>query len=226
MAAAILAITSSSFVQAQDANKNKILVMIDPARGGADRGVALSKNYFEKDVVLAIAQAVQKEFAASDKFQVRLTRSSDQLISIADRIKMVQSANPDIFISLHVNAGFGPEASGFEMYFPGFKASSGKKSDSSDILKDMTKNKYLNDSVKLSQLIDRNMQSVFPRKSRGLREADVLILQGVTVPAVDLEIAFATNREDREKLMDDKSREEIAKAIASSVKEFFQGQVN
>ena len=48
----------------------------------------------------------------------------------------------------------------------------------------MARNKYLNDSVRLAQLIQKHMDKVFPRKSRGLRDAHVLALEGLSIPAV------------------------------------------
>jgi N-acetylmuramoyl-L-alanine amidase len=207
-------------LEAQPA-KGKYIVMIDPGHGGAETGVSLSDKYHEKDVVLSIALVVQKEFSRSDKYDVQLIRSADSQISIADRIKKVQAARPDMFISLHVNAGFGKTASGYEVYFPGFAQASSGKDESSAILTDMAKNKYLNDSVKLAQIIQRNMQSVFPRKGRGLREAGVPILEGLTIPAVVLEIAFATQMEDKAALMDAKVQQAIAQALSRSIKEYF-----
>jgi N-acetylmuramoyl-L-alanine amidase len=206
-------------LQAQPA-KGKPVVMIDPGHGGAEAGVSLSDKFFEKDLVLSVALAVQKELNRSGRVDVRLTRSQDVQVAVADRIKMVQATHPDAFISLHVNAGFGKNASGYEVYFPGFSTAPSGKDESAAILTDMAKNKYLNDSVNLAQIIQRNLQGVFPRKGRGLREAGVPILEGLTIPAVVLEIAFATNLEDKAALMDAKSQRAIAEALSRSIKEY------
>lgn len=206
--------------QAQPA-KGKYVVMIDPAHGGAETGVSLTDRYYEKDLVLAVAVTIQKALEGSDTFQVRLTRSTDKQMSIAERIKKVQEDHPDLFISLHVNAGFGKSASGYEVYFPGFSTVPSGQDESAAILTDMTKNKYLNDSVKVAQIIQRNLQSVFPRKGRGLRDADMPILEGLTIPAVVLEIGFATNPEDKAALMDAKSQQAIVQALIRSIQEFF-----
>ncbi|MBN1382738.1 MAG: N-acetylmuramoyl-L-alanine amidase [Deltaproteobacteria bacterium] len=216
----VVVVFPASELQAQ-AGKGKYLIMIDPAHGGEDTGVNLTDKYHEKDLVLAIAQAVRKEFAQSGKYEIKLTRSVDRLISITDRIKIVKAAQPDLFISFHVNAGFGKNASGYELYFPGFAEASSGNGGSSAIIKDMTRNKYLNDSVKWAQIIQRNLQKVFPRKGRGLREADTLILKDLTIPSVVLEIAFATNPHDHEKLMEGKTRQAVTEAISRSIKEYF-----
>jgi N-acetylmuramoyl-L-alanine amidase len=85
----------------------------------------------------------------------------------------------------------------------------------------MARNKYLNDSVKLAQLIQKNMDKVFPRKSRGLRDSHVPALEGLLIPAVVVEIGFATNPEDRKKIVNASTQAAIAHALCQSIKDFF-----
>ena len=197
-------------------------VMIDPAHGGSDKGIELSGDVYEKDITLAIALMVQKELASVQKVRVQLTRNSDRTISIREKEQIARKAAPDLFISLHTNAGFGKKASGFEIYFPGFKGQTqGETGDSSVILKDMERNKYLNDSVRFAYILQKNLEQVFPRKGRGLREASAPVLEGIAKPALVIELGFASNSEDRKKLMDKDVQLSIAQAISKSVKELF-----
>ncbi len=83
----------------------------------------------------------------------------------------------------------------------------------------MAKNTYLNESVRLARAIEKNLSTVFPKASRGLREAPVPLLEGLTVPAVIVEIGFATHPEDRKKLLDDGTRQAVAAALAKSIRE-------
>jgi len=50
----------------------------------------------------------------------------------------------------------------------------------------------------------------------------VLILQNLSVPAVVLEIGFSTNPNDRKRLQEESIQAAVAKAIAESIREFFQ----
>jgi N-acetylmuramoyl-L-alanine amidase len=209
-----------SFAHAQP-GKGKYLIMIDPAHGGKEKGVMLSDKYSEKDLVLAIALAIQKELGGSGKFQVQLTRSADIDMPIQERVKKIQSVHADLFINLHANAGFGKQAAGYEVYFPGFSTAPSGKGGSTEILKDMERNKYLNDSVKFAQIVQKNLQSVFPRKGRGLRDAHIPILSGLTMPSIVLEIAFATNPEDNAKLMDSNTQQAIVQSLTRSIKDYF-----
>lgn len=211
----------SSLLMAQS-GQQKRLIIIDAAHGGADGGVIITDKIREKEMTLTLSQLLQKELAKTPGIQVRMTRTSEKTVSLAERLKIVNAAPAEaLFISLHVNAGFGKNASGYEIYFPGFKAVPEDKGDSKAILKDMVKNKNLNDSVRFAQTIQRNMENVFPRKGRGLREAPMPILKDLTLTAVILEMGFATNTEDRKKMMNEKTQQAIAQALGKSINDFF-----
>ncbi|MDI6777430.1 MAG: N-acetylmuramoyl-L-alanine amidase [Syntrophales bacterium] len=199
----------------------KHLVVIDPAHGGTEKGTRLSDRYYEKDATLNIALSLQKELSRWENIRVQLTRYTDGNIPIFDRIRIVRMSHPEVFISLHVNAGFGKNSTGYEVYFPGFKSTSTGESDTAEILRDMAKNKYLNDSVRLAQTIQKNMEKVFPRKGRGLRDAPIAVLTGLSIPAVVVEIGFATNLEEREKIMDETTQSAIVQALSTSIREYF-----
>lgn len=201
--------------------KNSHFVVVDPAHGGQDKGVRLSEKVSEKDVTLTIARLLKKNLDKSKNIKVLLTRTNDKDVSISDRVKIAQKAGTDLFVSLHVNAGFGRQSSGFEVYFPGFNSPAVKNS-SNEILKDMVTTQYLNESVKIAQIIQKNMGKIFPRKDRGLRSAPVLVLEDLAVPAIVLEIGFATNTKDKKKLLDDTTQKSIATALAKSIREFFK----
>ena len=204
------------------ATQAKRLVIIDAAHGGADAGVMVTDKIQEKEVTLILAQFLQKELAKSPDIQTQLTRTSDKTISNAERMKIVKATSGEVlFISLHVNAGFGNKATGYEIFFPGFKTPATDQNESKAILKDMEQNKYLNDSVRLAQMIQRNMENVFPRKGRGLRDAPMPILGDLSIPAVVLEVGFATNTDDRKKILNEKTQQAIAQALAKGIRDYF-----
>ena len=110
-------------------------------------------------------------------------------VALADRVGAAIKANADLFISLHVNAGFEKDSAGYELYFPGF-ARTGRskgvpKGESAAIVRDMVRTKHLNESVRFAQILQKRLDPVFPRMDRGLRDAPVLILQNLNIPAVD-----------------------------------------
>jgi N-acetylmuramoyl-L-alanine amidase len=203
---------------AQQGRVNKAII-IDAGHGGPDLGVKVADTAYEKDLNLRIALALQKELTRAGYQQVMLTRSADQEISLKDRIQLIKNNDPLLVISIHINGGFGNKSKGYEIYFPGFRTDKETRSESSAIIKDMTKNKHLNDSVRLAQYIQKYLDSVFPKENRGLREAPIPLMEGINVPAVVIEVGFLTNKENRKKITDDKVQQEIAKAISRGVKE-------
>lgn len=204
----------------------KLVLVIDPAHGGKDEGVQLARRVVEKDVTLAISTLVKRNLEDAKNVTVRFTRMGDADVAMTDRVGAAIKAHADLFISIHVNAGFEKEASGYELYFPGFKGQETSKGtpkgESAAILRDMVRTKHLNEGVRFAQILQKKLDAVFPRQDRGLRDAPVPILQNLAVPAVVLEIGFATNPDDRRKLQEESIQAAVAKAIADSAREFFQ----
>lgn len=204
----------------------KVVVVIDPAHGGRDEGVQLTRKVSEKDITLAVAALIKRDLEDSKNVMLRLTRATDTDMAMADRVGAAIKANADLFISLHVNAGFEKDSTGYELYFPGFKGQEGSKGalkgESAAIVRDMVRTKHLNESVRFAQILQKKLDPVFPRMDRGLRDAPMLILQNLNIPAVVLEIGFGSNATDRKKLQEESIQAAVAKAVADSVKEFFQ----
>ncbi|MDD5168999.1 MAG: N-acetylmuramoyl-L-alanine amidase [Syntrophales bacterium] len=198
---------------------SKATVVIDAAHGGADSGVIVSDKVQEKEITLKVALLLQKELAKSSNIQVVLTRDRDMDLALTERIKKIAAAQPRIMVSIHVNAGFYKNAKGLEIYFPGFKPVKTAKDESSAIISDMTKNRHLNESVRLAQNIQKQLESVFPKENRGLREAPLQLLEDVKIPAVVVEMGFATNAENRKKILDEKTQQDIARALARGIRD-------
>jgi N-acetylmuramoyl-L-alanine amidase len=203
------------------AAQKKHIIVIDPAHGGQETGVRLTDKIAEKDITLAIAQALQKELAKENNWEVILTRDADKVVSLEDRKKNIAKTKPDLVLSLHVNAGFDKSAAGFELYCPEFNDDMIKEKRTAKSSPRQEKNKYLNDSVKLAKIIQENLNTLFPRKGRGLRRADSPLTEGLFVPSVVVEMGFATNPEDKKKLLSANTQTEIAKALAKSLKIFY-----
>jgi len=203
------------------AEQGRFTVLVDPAHGGADGGV-VSDKLREKDITLNIALLMRQESRNMANLQIQLTRSADGTLSVAERIKAAAALKPDCLISLHINAGFGKGASGYEVYFPGFRQNAADGGEAAPILKDMAANRYLNDSVRLAQQIQAGLETVFPRKGRGLRDAPNPLLDGLTIPALIVEIGFASNTEERRRLTEEETQRAVARALLKGLQNFFQ----
>jgi N-acetylmuramoyl-L-alanine amidase len=202
--------------------KDKYEVIVDPAHGGSDPGVTLSRSVNEKEVTLAIAKIIKQNLDKTENIRVILTRSTDTDLSIVDRKKIVDKAKTALFLSIHINAGFGKKSAGYEIYYSSpRKGVSSDKGESSETVDDMIESRFINDSIFFAQLTQRNIEKVFPREGRGIRSAPVFILDGLSVPAVEIELGFATNIKTKKKLDDEEIQKSIADALSKSIKEFF-----
>ena len=215
-----LLIVSLVPLSGEGAQQNRYTVLIDPAHGGDDPGV-VSDQIREKDLTMNIALLVRQEVQKGEGLQVQLTRSADRTMTVAERIKAASQLKPDCLISLHINAGFGKKATGYEVYFPGFRQELSPGGEAVPILKDMAKNKSLNDSVRLAQQIQAGVETVFPRKGRGLRDAPSPLLEGLTMPGLIVELGFATNPEERKRLTAEETQRAIARALVKGLRNYF-----
>lgn len=218
---AVLALIASGMSDVVAAEKKRVIV-IDAGHGGKDGGVQLNDKIAEKDVTLTVALFIQKELAKEKNIEVVLTRHSDKKIDLDDRREMIEKIKPDFLISLHVNAGFGKNASGFEIYYPALPDMISSEKNDAKNEKSKLQNKLQNDSLKMAKIVQEGLNALFPRKGRGLRKAGLPVTEGLNVSALSLEMSFATNSEEQKKLLSAKTQEDIAKALAKSIKIFFR----
>ncbi len=97
-----------------------IIVALDPGHGGEETGAVSPLGVFEKDINWLWAEklsAILRQQGAG----VVLTRTHDETVSLAKRIKRAEAANAHFFLSLHNNAttaaGNPLRAQGTSVYF-------------------------------------------------------------------------------------------------------------
>jgi N-acetylmuramoyl-L-alanine amidase len=204
------------------AAEKKVVIIIDPAHGGKDKGVKLNDDVAEKDITLAIALSLKKELAREKNIEIILTRDADKTVDLEERKEIIEKIKPDFFLSLHVNGGFGKNASGFEIYYPEFNED--MKTERKTVKDDKAKlqNKCQNSTLKMAKIVQENLNVLFPRKGRGLRKADLPVTEGVLVPALAVEMSFATNSDEKKKLLSSNTQMDISKSLAKSIKTFFR----
>ena len=182
--------TSTSGGNGSTSNIRK--VFIDPGHGGTDPG-ASGNGLYEKEVVLSISKKV-RNILISKGFEVELSRSKDQYVSLSDRAAQANAWDADLFVSIHYNSATSSSANGTECYtYP--TANTSTKS------------------------LSKNMASALASKlgltNRGHKEANFAVLRLSNMPAILIETAFINNANDASKL---KTREnDFASAIANQI---------
>jgi len=92
-------------------NVHRILVVVDPAHGGEERGAALTDKLAEKDVTLGFARLLRHELEIRG-FAVALLRDADTTSTLDQRAAAANVARAGIYISLHAVA----QGSGARVY--------------------------------------------------------------------------------------------------------------
>ena len=209
---------------------NVSLVVIDAGHGGKDPG-AVSGGVEEKDIVLSVAKALEKELQGF--CDVILTRDDDTFLELQERCDAANSLSFDlsgypVFISIHVNAAENPSASGFEIYIreKSRKLTLLSKSTGSDLISKYSSytnsqvNAYINTvNAYLASKLEDSLSRAFPlMKDRGVKEGNLWVLNQTFMPSCLIEIGFITNDDERAKLTDSSWQKKMAAAIATAVK--------
>jgi N-acetylmuramoyl-L-alanine amidase len=88
-------------------NVHRVLVAVDPAHGGDERGAALTDTLAEKNVTLGFARLLRHELE-NRGFAVALLRDADTSLTLDQRAAAANVARAGIYISLHaVSQGSG-----------------------------------------------------------------------------------------------------------------------
>jgi N-acetylmuramoyl-L-alanine amidase len=215
-------------------------IIIDAGHGGRDPGAPGRTGLKEKTVNLDIAQRL-KSLLESGGTEVVMTRSQDRFVSLEERVRITNSANADLFLSIHANANRVRSLKGFEVYYISSDISDSKRAlyaakneklnldsgcfDSSSlslkaILWDMVYNYDRAESIELSKAICKNVGCNLNTRVIGVKSANYQVLRGASIPAVLIEVGFLSNADEESLLRDDSYRNKIAKSIAEGLKEY------
>ena len=218
-------------------------IIIDPGHGGHDPG-ASGFGIHEKDIVLAIAQALKKTIEKNSSLKVFLTRNTDRFISLEERSALARQYKGDLFISLHVNAHPLKEARGIESYYLDVTDNKSsmrlaiRENNMSDqglynftmILRDLVNLSQSSQSAQLTHSIHtqllRNIRTNFRKAPRnlGVKEAPFLLLLGVGMPATLLEISFISNPEENRRLKNTKYHQTVSEGIFQGIQDYILQQ--
>lgn len=170
-------------------------IVIDPSHGGKDPGAVNGKRY-EKTAALAIAKKVGAKLKAKG-YNVKYTRTKDVYFSLAERCRMSNNWDADIFVSIHLNAAANKDASGIETWrYPAV----GQRT------KDLAEN------------IQTELISATGWKDRKVKTSSTLyVLKHTKASAALIECGFISNNAECQKLFTSKWQNKIAGAIAEGI---------
>jgi len=229
-------------------------IVIDPGHGGKDPG-ASSKYAKEKNVVLQIGLKLRKYIQDSlPDVKVIMTRDKDFFVELERRAQIANNAKADLFISIHANSNPKSTPCGTETYAMGLHKSKQNlavaQKENSVILQEvnyqkryngfnpnspeayiiftMFQNVYLDRSLKLANLVEKNFASIAHRSDRGVKQAGFWVLWRTAMPSILIETGFVSNPAEGKYLASEKGQDQLAYAIFKafqSYKDDFESQL-
>ena len=229
--------------------KGTKIVVVDPGHGGEDPGAIGLRKTMEKDIVLKVGEKLVHLLNQNKEFQAFLTRKGDYFIRLEDRVKMAREYKADLFISLHSDGSFNPQARGSSVYCLSLSGATdeaakiladkenmsnvlggalptptsiAKDPNLNKILLDLMQNNSMKESFRFSELFLEDLKAVNHLKYPSYRQANFIVLKAPDIPSVLLETAFITNKEDERLLNQNGFQEKFANALITSIKKYFK----
>lgn len=222
-----------------------ITIVVDPGHGGGETGAVGPAGLQEKEVTLQIARRLAAAIPKVLSSRVVLTRDSDSAISLDDRTSLANHEKANLFLSLHANSSRAAGAHGSETYYLSLDSTdrlseevarrenqphlgSGdaqpvtrENPDLDFILWDLAQSAHINESSRLAEAIQTQLNVVSKTENRGIKQAPFRVLSGAAMPAVLVEVGFISHPEQEKQLRSAAFQESVAGAIAKAVGDFF-----
>ena len=223
-------------------SNSKFIVILDAGHGGKDPGNSYN-GFVEKEIALKTALKLEKILNKENDIQVIHTRKTDVFIELVDRPKKANHMDANLFVSIHCNSVSNPVPFGTETFVMGLTRSKGNleiaKQENSVILLEknykqtykgfdpknpetliglkILQEDYLDRSIQLASKIENNFKHKLNRKSRGIKQTPLWVLDAAYMPSVLIELGFLSNNKEGKYLNSDIGQENMAQAIASAI---------
>lgn len=220
-----------------------LIIAIDAGHGGEDPGAIGQRGTREKDVVLKIAKELEKLVKRERGMKPLMIRNGDYYIGLKQRVKKAQIAQADLFISIHADAFKNGKARGTSVFILSERGASsdlasylaasensadlnGGVSSTNDnllnmVLADMVKNSTLEDSHQIASKVLAGLKGVNHLHKKTVEQAGFRVLKAGR-PAILVETAFISNRNEERKLRTRKHQRALAKAIFKGTRAYFR----
>lgn len=215
-------------------------VVIDAGHGGEDEGATGSGGLKEKALTLSVATQVARLLRERAGLNVHLTRDSDTAVGLVERTEFANRHAADLFLSIHANATPARQATGAETYFlsstatdesartlaalendaTGLRERGQSSAPLEMLLWDLAQQQYLDESSRLAEVVQRELNVLAGTKDRGVKQANFLVLRGATMPAILVEVGFLSNPAEEQRMRGDAFQKATAEAIVRAIVAF------
>lgn len=221
---------------------NKFKMVIDPGHGGELPG-ARYYGVNEKDIVLKVSLSLGELLAKHDDIEVVYTRKKDVNIGLYERAQIANKAKANLFLSIHCNAAENKSARGTETWLLGHSKEAANlevvRKENAVILQEenyelkykgynpnspetfiginLLQESYIDQSVTLSSIIQKQYNKNMGLKDRGVKQGPFLVLNQVSMPSVLTEIGFISNKEECDYLNSSAGQDDVVKSLYNAV---------
>ena len=221
-----------------------LVIAIDPGHGGEDPGAIGPAGLKEKDVVLAVALQLRERLNAKPGVRVLLTRDSDFFVPLGERVKKAERVQADLFVSIHADAFFTPEARGasvFALSQGGASSAAARwmanRENASDAvggvsvkvkdaqviraMLDMSTTAQIKDSMRVGDEVLARMGKIGKLHRGQVEQASFAVLKAPAIPSILVETAFISNPQEEDKLRDPDYRHQLVEALFTGIDRYF-----
>jgi N-acetylmuramoyl-L-alanine amidase len=194
-----------------------LTVALDAGHGGQDTGVVMN-GLSEKVLALDLATRIVR-IARSVGAKALLTRSDDVFLSPSERAAIAEERGATVFVSVHFNSSFQPQASGYRIVVnspePAAVAPSAVRA-GANVASQLA---HVAATRKLAATLHAALSDAGFEGAEPL-ELPLAVIQRVKMPAVHIEMAYLSNATEAARWRDPEIPERAAEAIWSALARF------
>ncbi|MCE4540359.1 N-acetylmuramoyl-L-alanine amidase [Pelomonas sp. P7] len=223
-----------------------IIIALDPGHGGEDPGAVGPSGLREKDVVLSVAHKLRERLTANANIRVLMTRDADFFVPLHERVRKARRVQADLFVSIHADAFFTPQARGASVFVLSDGAATsaaarwmanrenaadmvggvnvGAATNDANVLRallDMSTTAQIKDSLKLGGEVLGQIGKVGRLHKAKVEQAGFAVLKAPDIPSILVETAFISNPEEEKKLRDPDYQDQLVDALATGIAKYF-----
>ncbi len=222
-----------------------VVVAIDPGHGGEDPGAIGPTGLREKDVVLAVARKLRDRINSVPGMRAMLTRDADYFVPLGERVRKARRVQADLFVSLHADAFFTPEARGASVFALSSNGASStaarwmaNKENAADVvggvntvavkdaqvlraMLEMSTDAQIKDSLKIGREVLERIGKVGTLHKRSVEQAGFAVLKAPDIPSILVETAFISNPAEEAKLRSEDYQDQLVEALHTGIRRYF-----
>ena len=222
-----------------------VVVAIDPGHGGEDPGAIGPSGLREKDVVLAVALKLRARINSVPGMRAMLTRDADYFVPLGERVRKARRVQADLFVSIHADAFFTPQARGASVFALSANGASStaarwmaNKENAADlvggvntaVVKDaqvlramveMSTDAQIKDSLKIGREVLERIGKVGTLHKRSVEQAGFAVLKAPDIPSILVETAFISNPDEEAKLRSEDYQDQLVEALHTGIRRYF-----